>query len=127
MINSIINYIYDFAIKSEAQYHVNPIVFCCLFFGSAVPLYYGYYRIGKSALKFEDRKLKRIKINGRELKTGVAISVAAWWLPYVSVIIFGRLPLDIWVLFILFVLVMGGFFIKALRSKIIKAKKGTEL
>jgi len=121
IINTVINYLLDFAAKSEANYHVNPWIFCILFFGSALPLYYGYYRIARSALTFENRKLKRKDINHRELKIGITISVIAWWIPYVYVIIFGRLPLEIWIAFYVFVFIMGVFFIKTLLGKIKKA------
>lgn len=121
IINSAISYLLDFAAKSEANYHVNPWIFCILFFGSALPLYYGYYRIARSALTIENRKLKRKVINHRELKIGIVISVIAWWIPYVYVILFGRLPLEIWVSFYAFVFIMGAFFIKTLIGKIKKA------
>ena len=70
VINSVIKSVIDFADKSEATYHVNPWVFCILFFGSAIPLYYGYYRIARSALKIEHGKLHRKKIDKSELKIG---------------------------------------------------------
>lgn len=124
IINSIIEYLVDFAAKSESTYHVNPWLFCCLFFGSALPLYYGYYRIGRSALKIEDQKIKRKKIDKKELKTGLAISIAAWWVPYVYVIFFGQLPVEMWFVFAAFVAVMGFFFIKTLRAKVLEAQKG---
>jgi len=118
IVNSIVKYLTDFAVTSEATYHVNPWIFCILFFGSAIPLYYGYYRIGKSTLKFEDRKLKRKQIDRKELKIGIIISVIAWWIPYLYVIAFGRLPWNYWLLFFLFVAIMGVFFVKALLGKI---------
>jgi len=121
--NSVITYITDFAATSEATYHVNPWIFGILFFGSAIPLYYGYYRIGKSALKFEDKKLIRKKLDKRELKIGITISVFSWWIPYIYVIMFGKLPLNLWITFIVFVLVTGFFFIKALRDKVSKAEE----
>jgi hypothetical protein len=122
MIDSIIKYLNDLAVTSQTVYHVNPWVFGCIFLGSAAPLYYGYYRIGKSALKIEDRKLKRKKLDKHGLKIGVAISVAAWWLPYLYVIFFGKLPLNLWIVFIMFVSIMGVLFIKTLIDKIAKAK-----
>lgn len=123
VIDITVQYLRDFAMTSEANYHVNPWIFCILFFGSALPLYYGYYRIGESALKIEDRKLKRKKVDTRELKIGVTISVIAWWIPYLYVIMFGKLPLDIWIVFGVFVLVMGVIFVKTLIDKIVKATK----
>ena len=57
IIDSIITYLKDFLFVSETTYHVSPWVFGILFFGSAIPLYYGYYRIGKSALKFENKNI----------------------------------------------------------------------
>jgi|GEM_PF-888401 len=125
IINSIIKYLQDFVATSESTYHVNPWIFGILFFGSAIPLYYGYYRIGKSALEFENRKFKRKKIDKQELKIGVIISVVAWWIPYLYVILFGRLPLMLWIAFFAFVLIMGIFFVKTLRDKISKAEKTT--
>lgn len=123
IINSVIKYLTDFAATSEATYHINPWIFGILFFGSALPLYYGYYRIVKSVLKFEDRKLKRKQIDRKELKTGIIISVIAWWLPYLYVIIFGKLPLNLWIAFIIFILVTGFFFIKTLRDKVSKVEE----
>jgi hypothetical protein len=108
---------------SEATYHVNPWIFGILFFGSAIPLYYGYYWIGRSALKLEGKKLKRKKLDKRQLKIGIIISVVAWWIPYVYVILFGKLPFDIWVIFILVILITGIFFLKTLHNKISKAEK----
>lgn len=122
MIDSIIKYLNDLAVTSQTVYHVNPWVFGFIFLGSAAPLYYGYYRIGKSALKIENRKLKRKKLDKKELKIGIAISVGAWWLPYLYVIFFGQLPLDLWIVFISFLLIMGVLFIKTLTEKISKAK-----
>jgi hypothetical protein len=123
IINLTIKYVLEFAAKAEADYNVNPWIFCILFFGSAIPLYYGYYRIGRSALKFEDRKLKRKEIDKKELKIGLTFSIIAWWLPYVYVIIFGRLPIEIWLVFYGFVAIMAVFFAKTLKQKISDAKK----
>ncbi len=108
----------DFAAKSEATYHVNPWIFCVLFFGSALPLYYGYYRIGRSVIKIEEGKITRKHLNKKELKIGVMISSAAWILPYSYVLIFGKLPMDIILIFIAIVFVLGLFFVKTLISKI---------
>jgi len=123
IINSIVSYLQDFAATSEANYHINPWIFVILFFGSALPLYYGYYRIAKSTLKIENRKVKRKKLDKKELKIGIIISVIAWWIPYVYVIIFGKLPWNLWVIFIAIILVTGLFFIKSLHSKVSKAEK----
>ncbi len=123
IINPVITYIQDFVATSEATYHVNPWIFGILFFGSAIPLYYGYYWIGRSALKLEGKKLKRKKLDKRQLKIGIIISVVAWWIPYVYVILFGKLPFDIWVIFILVILITGIFFLKTLHNKISKAEK----
>ncbi len=124
IIDLVIKYLQDLAANSEAVYHVNPWVFCILFFGSALPLYYGYYCIGKSFLKFDGKKLKRIRIDRKELGIGIMISIVAWCTPYVYVIFFGRLPINLWIIFIGFVLVMGVFFVKTLRGKVSKSSKG---
>lgn len=124
IINSLVNYLRDFAATSETTYHVNPWVFLILFFGSAVPLYFGYFMIAKSALKIEGHKLKRKKIDKKQLRIGIIISVIAWWIPYVYVMIYGKLPLNLWLVFIIFILATGLFFIKTLHSKINKAEKG---
>jgi hypothetical protein len=116
-VDQIVNYVLDFANKSEAQYHVNPWVFVILFFGSAIPLYFGYFLIGKSALKFEGRKLKRKKIDKRLMKVGIIVSVISWWIPYIYVIIFGKLPLELWLVFYTIILVAGVFFIRTLVKK----------
>ncbi|MEI7539610.1 MAG: hypothetical protein WCJ36_02475 [Candidatus Saccharibacteria bacterium] len=121
-VNQIIKLVTDFATKSEATYHVNPWIFCVLFFGSALPLYYGYYRIGKSVIKIEDGKITRKHLNKKELKIGVAITITAWWIPYLYVVLFGKLPLNLWLVFLSFVLVMGIFFMKTLISRITKVK-----
>jgi hypothetical protein len=123
IVNSAISAVIGFAAKSEATYHVNPWIFCILFFGSAIPLYYGYYRIGKSALKFEHGKLHRKEIDKTELKIGVVIAIIAWWVPYIYVIIFGKLPFYLWLIFAALVLVTGTFFLMALRKKILNAEK----
>jgi len=120
----VIKYLQDFAATSEATYHVNPWVFLILFFGSAIPLYFGYFMIAKSALKFEGHKLKRKKTDKKQLRIGIIISVIAWWIPYVYIMICGKLPLNLWLIFILFILATGFFFIKTLHSKITKAEKG---
>jgi len=125
IINSAIKYVQDFAATSETTYHINPWLFCFLFFGSALPLYYGYYWIGRSKLKFENKKLRFKKLNNHQLKVGVIISSVAWWIPYIYVIFFGKLPVVMWVAFAIFVLVMGIFFLKTLRNKISNAKKET--
>jgi amino acid transporter len=119
-----IKYLHDFAATSEATYHVNPWIFLILFFGSAIPLYFGYFMIAKSALKIEGHKLKRKKIDKRQLRIGIIISVIAWWVPYVYVMIYGKLPLNLWLIFLLFILATGFLFIKTLHSKITKAEKG---
>ncbi|MCX6728397.1 MAG: hypothetical protein NTV39_01345 [Candidatus Saccharibacteria bacterium] len=123
IINSLVKYLQDFAATSEATYHVNPWIFLILFFGSAVPLYFGYFLIAKSALKYENHKLKRKKIDRNQLRIGIIVSIAAWWIPYVYVMIFGRLPFGMFAFFIAFILATGFFFIKTLHSKITKAEK----
>ena len=123
LINSVINYVIEFAAKAEADYNVNPWIFCILFFGSAIPLYYGYFRIGRSALKIEDRKLKRKQIDKKELKIGLTISIISWLIPYVYVIIFGKLPVEMWFVFFGFVILMGVFFVKELKERMYNAKK----
>jgi len=123
LVNSAINYLKDFAATSEASYRVNPWVFLILFFGSALPLYFGYFMIAKSALKFENQKLKRKKIDKKQLRIGIIISLIAWWIPYVYVMVFGKLPLEMWLVFIIFILATGFLFIKTLHSKITKAEK----
>ena len=124
IINPVITYIQDFVSKSEATYHVNPWIFGILFFGSALPLYFGYFIIARSALKIEGHKLKRKKIDKRELRIGIIISVIAWWIPYIYVMIYGKLPVNLWLIFFIFILATGFFFIKTLHSKITKAEKG---
>ena len=123
IINPVITYVQDFVSKSEATYHVNPWIFGILFFGSALPLYFGYFIIARSALKIEGHKLKRKKIDKRELRIGIIISIFAWWIPYIYVIMFGRLPIEMWFIFILILTITGLLFLKTLRSKISKAEK----
>ena len=123
IINPVITYIQDFVSKSEATYHVNPWIFLILFFGSAIPLYFGYFMIARSALKIEGHKLKRKKIDKRELRIGIIISVVAWWIPYIYVMIYGKLPVNLWLIFFIFILATGFFFVKTLHSKITKAEK----
>lgn len=123
MLNFVIEYLKDFAIKSETIYHVNPWIFGILFFGSAIPLYYGYYRIGKSVIKFEHKKFTKKNLDKKELRIGLSISIAAWWLPYVYIILFGKLPINIWIFFFVFVIITGIFFAKTLKDKIIAAEK----
>lgn len=124
IISATIKYLQGFAATSETTYHVNPWVFLILFFGSAIPLYFGYFMIAKSALKIEGRKLKRKKIDKQQLRIGIIISVIAWWIPYVYVMIYGKLPFNMLLIFIIFILATGFFFIKTLHSKITKAEKG---
>jgi len=119
----IIKYLTGFAASSEATYHVNPWIFLILFFGSAVPLYFGYFLIARSALKYENHKLKRKKIDKGQLRMGIAVSVVAWWIPYVYVMIFGHLPLTMRLLFIVFIIATGLFFVKTLHKKITTAEK----
>lgn len=123
IINQVITYLRDFANTSQSTYNVNPWVFGILFFGSAIPLYYGYYRIGKSALKIENKKLQRKKLDKKELKIGIAISIVAWWIPYVYVILFGKLPISMWIIFITILSITGLLFLKTLQNKISKAEK----
>jgi len=124
IINSTVNYLQDFATTSEATYHVNPWIFLILFFGSAIPLYFGYFIIAKSTLRIEGHKLKRKKIDKKQLRIGIIISVIAWWIPYVYVMIYGKLPINMWLIFVIFILATGFLFIKTLHSKITKAEKG---
>lgn len=124
IINSTINYLQDFAATSEATYHVNPWIFLILFFGSAIPLYYGYYRIGKSVVKYEKRENKKQVFDKKELKTGVTISAIAWLIPYMYVLLFGKLPLYIWLIFVVIILITGFLFFRTLKSKIRRAIKG---
>ncbi len=79
--------------------------------------------IARSALKIEGHKLKRKKIDKRELRIGIIISVVAWWIPYIYVILFGKLPIDIWFIFIFIITITGLLFLKTLHSKISKAEK----
>ena len=120
IINSTIKYVIDFAATSESTYHVNPWIFCILFFGSAIPLYYGYYRIARSVIHFEKGKFSKKDIDQSGLRTGVIISCVAWLLPYAYVLVFGRLPLNILVIFITFVVVYGVLFMRTLVRKISK-------
>lgn len=124
IISATIKYLQDFAATSEATYHVNPWIFLILFFGSALPLYYGYYRIGKSVVKYEKRENKKQAFDKKELKTGVTISVFAWFIPYIYVVLFGKLPLYIWLIFIAVILITGFLFFRTLKSKIRRAIKG---
>jgi amino acid transporter len=124
IIGSIIKYLQNFVATSEATYHVNSWIFLILFFGSAIPLYFGYFMIAKSALSIEGRKLKRKKIDKNQLRIGIIVSVIAWWIPYVYVMIYGKLPFNMWLIFIIFILATGFLFIKTLHSKITKAEKG---
>lgn len=80
--------------------------------------------IAKSALRIEGYKLKRKKIDKKQLRIGIIISVIAWWIPYVYVMAYGKLPLNMWLIFLLFILATGFLFIKTLHSKITKAEKG---
>ena len=123
IINSIIKYLTDFAATSEATYHVNPWIFGILFFGSAIPLYYGYYRIAKSIVKFEKGKLVMININKVGLRAGIFISCIAWLVPYIYVLLSGKLPFGILLIFISFVIITGLLFVKTLINKISKAEK----
>ena len=115
--DQIVNYVLDFAGKSESQYHVNPWIFIILFFGSSIPLYFGYFLIAKSALKFEGRRLKRKKINKKLMKIGIGVSIISWWIPYIYVIIFGKLPLELWLGFYTIILITGVFFVRTLIKK----------
>ena len=126
VINAALGYLQDFAVQADTVYHVNPWIFGILFFGSALPLYYGYYRIGRSALKIEDKKIKRKELDKKELKIGIMISSIAWWIPYLYVIFFGKLPVEIWVIFFVFVLAMGVFFVKTLRDRVAKLKNDAD-
>lgn len=123
IINSFVSAIADFAAKSEAAYHVNPWIFCILFFGSAIPLYFGYFLIGRSFVRFEGRKIVRKKLDKNGLRLGVIVSVIAWWIPYIYVFAFGKLPADLMILFVAFLMLTGVFFIKTLHLKIIAAEK----
>jgi hypothetical protein len=126
LLNSTLNYLKDFAATAEQNYNVNPWIFTVLFFGSAIPLYYGYYRIAKSVITVEKGKIKRKKLDKKELKIGLTISIIAWWLPYAYVILFGKLPANLWILFILFMIVMGVFFVRSIFKKISEVKKETD-
>lgn len=118
LINSVIVYLQDFIAMSEKTYHVNPLIFCILYFGSAMPLYYGYYRIGRSVIKYEKRENKKQGIDRSELKVGVTISAIAWLIPYMYVILFGKLPLHIWIILIVIIIITGLLLYKTLKSKI---------
>jgi amino acid transporter len=122
-VNYITTYLTEFTKTAEQNYNVNPWIFGILFFGSAIPLYYGYYRIARSALTIKDKKIKRKKLDKKELRIGITISAIAWVLPYVYVALFGKLPTNYWIIFIVFVAVMGIFFIKTLKGKIKEAEK----
>lgn len=126
MIELIISHIQNFATFIEQNYHVNPWLFMVLFFGSALPLYFGYYTIGKSAVKIEGHKLKKKKIDTVMLKRGIFIASFAWVLPYVYVVFWGELPTKGWIAFAGFVFVMGIFFIQTLHSKVTDTKKQAE-
>lgn len=126
MIEIIIGKIGTYSVYIEQSYRVNPWIFITLFFGSGVPLYYGYYRIARSAIYIAKGKIKKKKLDRTELKKGLIISIIAFWIPYAYVIFFGKLPLNEWVILILFIVIMGGFFIKTIKSKIDLAKKSIE-
>ena len=126
VINAALGYLQDLAVQADTVYHVNPWIFGILFFGSALPLYYGYYRIGRAVIKIEDGKIVRKHINKKELKIGVTISSLAWILPYMYVLVFGKLPLDIFLIFIAVILIMGIFFAKTLVGKISKTVAETK-
>ena len=123
LINSAIAYLQDFVAMSEKTYHVNPLIFCVLYFGSAVPLYYGYYRIGQSVIKYEKKENKKQGIDRSELKVGVTISAVSWLIPYIYVILFGKLPLHIWIILIILIIITGLLLYKTLKNKITKILK----
>lgn len=123
LINSVIVYLQNFIAISEKTYHVNPLIFCILYFGSAVPLYYGYYRVGRSIIKYEKRENKSQGIDKKELKVGITISAIAWLIPYMYVILFGKLSLHIWIILIILILATGLLFYKTLKNKISKIIK----
>lgn len=125
IINTALNYLQDFAVKSETIYHVNPWIFGILFFGSAIPLYFGYFLIGRSFVKIENKKIIRKKLDKNGLRIGVIISVIAWWIPYIYVFVVSKLPTDILVLFVVFLLLTGIFFVKTLHSKITASVKNS--
>ena len=122
IINSALAYLQDFINKSETIYHVNPLIFGILFFGSAVPLYYGYYRIGRSFIKLENNKFIKKQLDKKELIIGLVISIVSWCLPYLYVILFGKLPINIWIFFAVFIIITGVFFVRTIRKKIVDAK-----
>ncbi|MEK7447327.1 MAG: hypothetical protein AAB632_00790 [Patescibacteria group bacterium] len=126
MIENVIAHIQRFATFIEQNYHVNPWLFMFLFFGSALPLYFGYYTVGRSAITIEEHKIKRKKIDTVMLKRGVFIASAAWVFPYIYVVFWGKLPVKGWIAFAGFVAVMGIFFVQTLRSKVTDTKKQAE-
>lgn len=123
LITSAIRYVVDFANKSEATYHVNPWIFCILFFGSALPLYYGYYRIGRSVIAYEKRTDKKQAFDKKEMQTGVMISAVAWTIPYLYVILVGDLPWQFWIILTIIIIITGLLFAKTLKTKISKLLK----
>lgn len=126
MIETVIAHIQRFVTFVEQNYHVNPWLFMFLFFGSALPLYFGYYTIGRSAIKIDGHKLKKKKVDTAMLKRGIIIASCAWVLPYIYVVFWGKLPTKGWIAFAGFVIVMGILFIQTLHSKVIETKKQAE-
>jgi hypothetical protein len=121
--NSIIKYLLEQAATWEATYHVNPWIFGILYFGSTIPLYFGYYLIAMSFVSFKNGKLSKKAIDHSSLWLGIFVSCASWIIPYAYVLIFGRLQSYLLLFFAIFVLVTGALFIRTLMKRISKAEK----
>lgn len=105
---------HDLAVNT---YHVDPKIFIVLMILSVPFYYWGFYKIGKEALKFKELKNKNKKLELKDLFSdkgfsfGLTINRLAWVLPYAYVIFWGEnIPLWFWVVFFGWIIFSGYLF-----------------
>lgn len=116
MLDSIYTQIQALTAHIEQNYQVNPWFFIALMTISTPVYYYGYFLVGSSLIKIEQKKITK-RHNRRRLRQGIAVTVFGWYFPYVYVMAFGTLPLWLWVALSLWMLVLGLMLVRSLKRK----------
>ncbi len=125
-----INFFNTYWELAESTYHVNPLIFVTLMTISVPPYYWGWFALAKEAIDFRKRykdKNNSLKLTDILAERGfllpLTINRAAWVMPYVYVIFWGKnIPVWFWFLFFGWIGFSAYLFWNKLKQKISEEK-----